>query len=173
LYPKAKIKAFEPDPEVFKCLKTNLKNNRVFDVALYPKAIWTDDNGLEFGREGADGGSIYFDSNKMFLPSLRLKNLLEKEMIVDLLKVDIEGAEAEVFKDCGELLTKVKYIFVEYHSWIHKQQELATLLSVLSQNNFRYYINYTGKNFAQPFIKHESTNGMDIQLNIHAINSKI
>lgn len=172
LYPNAIIKAFEPDPKVFACLKANINNNGVKGVELVNKAVWNSGEGISFGSEGADGGSVFFEGNKTFLPSVRLKELLKNEIAIDLLKIDIEGAELEVLKDCVEELKKVKYLFVEYHSWIRNKQELDVLLNILTDNGFRYYIHSIGEVLNQPFVSREFSNGMDVQLDIHAINEQ-
>lgn len=170
LFPQAKIKAFEPDPKVFACLTENLKLNNISNVELINKAVWNSNDGVSFGSEGADGGSIFFEGNKVSLPSVRLREMLAAEKKIDLLKMDIEGAEVDVLKDCGSELKKVKYLFVEYHSWISSEQRLDELLNLLKENGFRYYIHQIGEIVNAPFMERKFTNGMDIQLDIHAIN---
>lgn len=170
LYPEAIIKAFEPDPKVFSCLKKNMENNRISGVELVNKAVWNNNDGVSFGSEGADGGSVFYQGNKITLPSIRLKELLQKEQKIDLLKVDIEGAELEVLVDCETELKKVKYLFLEYHSWISSKQQLDVLLKMLTDNGFRYYIHSIGETLQQPFVEQQFSNGMDVQLDIHAIN---
>ena len=170
LYPKAIIKAFEPDPKVFSCLKNNMENNKVSGVELINKAVWNTNDGVSFGSEGADGGSVFYEGNKITLPSIRLKELLEKEAKIELLKIDIEGAELEVLVDCMSELKKVKYLFLEYHSWISSKQQLDVLLKILADNGFRYYIHSIGEVLKQPFVEQQFSNGMDVQLDIHAIN---
>lgn len=170
LYPQARIIAFEPDPKVYGCLNENLKNNNISGVELVNKAVWNSNDGVSFGSEGADGGSVYFEGNKIALPSVRLKEILAVENKIDLLKMDIEGAEVDVLKDCGSELKKVKYLFVEYHSWLSSEQRLDELLSLLRENGFRYYIHAIGEVVKAPFVERKFANGMDIQLDIHAIN---
>jgi FkbM family methyltransferase len=172
LYPKAKIKAFEPDQKIFRCLERNIKANHIIDVDLHCKAIWNSNDGVEFGSEGADGGSVYFKNNRILTPSVRLRDLLQKESFIDVLKLDIEGAEIDVLKDCDDELKKVKYLFVEYHSWLQNEQELDVLLNILKKNGFRYYISSIGEVLKQPFGKQFFLNGMDIQLDIYAINEQ-
>jgi FkbM family methyltransferase len=171
-YPDSIIKAFEPDPEIFSCLKNNMQNNKITGVELVNKAVWNTNDGVSFGQEGADGGSVFFEGNKITLPSVRLKELLQKEEKVDLLKIDIEGAEMEVLMDCQTELKKVQYLFVEYHSWINQKQELDKLLKILTENGFRYYIHSIGDVLKQPFVEQKFSNGLDVQLDIHAINER-
>lgn len=168
LFPNAKIKAFEADPMLASILKSNLTKNGIHDTIVVNKAVWIDDKGIQFGSEGADGGSINAIDNKINIDSIRLKDFLEKEVEIDLLKIDIEGAEYEVLMDCTTSLTNVKHIFVEYHSWNNSSQKLSEILQVLEKNNFRYYIEDISKR-KQPFINSAKKQNMDLQLNIFGI----
>ncbi len=103
------------------------------------------------------------------MDSLRLKDLIDNEEKINMLKIDIEGAEIDVIKDCKESLDKVENIFIEFHSFINKPQELDVILKILSENNFRYFIKQpVDRNI--PFIIKTNKNypEMDLQLNIFA-----
>ncbi|TNE54340.1 MAG: FkbM family methyltransferase [Bacteroidetes bacterium] len=174
IYPQAQIKAYEPDPAIFNYLQNNLEKNQITDVELHRKAVWIDENGVEFGSEGADGGSVFFNGNRQKLESISLKQVLENHEQIDLLKMDIEGAEVQVLDDCRTELHKVRFLFVEYHSWKGQKQELDCLLNVLSENGFRYQIESIGKSVSKPFGEHElSGHPMDVQLDIYAINERL
>ena len=93
---------------------------------------------------------------------------MQKEEIVDLLKIDIEGAEYEVLKDCEDTLDNVENIFIEYHSWNNSPQKLSEILAILEKNNFRYYISsICGR--SHPFINTGLDQNMDLQLNIFGV----
>ena len=121
-----------------------------------------------FGTEGADGGHISsIGNNEKEIRSVRLHDVINNEEIVDFLKIDIEGAEIEVLKDCSNVLHKVKNIFVEFHSFYNGPQELNVLLDILSKNGFRYYVQ--NEQIRQhPFVNKRTTSIMDMQLNIFA-----
>jgi len=55
---------------------------------------------------------------------VRLKDLLDSETEIDMLKMDIDVAENDVILDCGSSLKVVKKIFREYHSYINSIQKL-------------------------------------------------
>jgi len=169
LYPAAKITAFEADKNIAGILSTNLQNNNINDVKIVDSAVWVHANGIEFSIEGADGGSIQGSENKNKVNSLRLKDIIEDEYgRIDLLKMDIEGAEYEVIKDCKNSLNNVENIFIEYHSWNNSPQKLSEILAILEQNNFRYFIDGTcGR--SQPFVNKGENQNMDLQLNIFGI----
>jgi FkbM family methyltransferase len=167
LFPQAVIMAFEPDPAVFKVLEQNIINNNLTQVNLINKAVWINDEALSFSSEGTDGGSVYGNNNKIEVQAIRLKDILEKEPRIDLLKIDIEGAETDVLMDCRKSLDKVENIFVEYHSLKKSPQNLQLILDILTENNFRYHF-HTLAERKTPFIDHGNTLVMDVQMNIFA-----
>jgi len=167
LYPTSKIIAFEADLVIADILKSNIEFNKIANVEIINKAVWINDNGVSFASEGSDGSSIFGIGDKVIVPSIRLKDILDQMERVDILKMDIEGAENEVLIDCKNSLNHVKNIFIEYHSFPNQNQKLNEILEVLSQNGFRYYINSI-QNRKSPLINHYYKNNdfMDLQLNI-------
>lgn len=168
LCPEAKVICFEPDPAVFTCLKENIANNGIANVECRQEVVWVHGDGVSFGSEGADGGSVLRSENTRELPSVRLKEVLLQHEAIDLLKVDIEGAETEVLLDCAEALQRVKYLYVEYHSFPERPQELHRLLTLLAEQGYRYYVERIGVRHQHPFAGLEPA-AMDLQLDIHAI----
>ncbi len=169
LYPQSKIVAFEPNPKITDYLIRNINSNSLKNIEVIDKAVWKDDKGIELGMEDADASSIFYEKNKTKVKSVRLKDYLEKEEVVDMLKMDIEGAEIEVLKDCNESLTNVKNIFVEFHSYKNEPQKLSEIINVLECTGFRYFITQP-ENRVTPLVNHfnKSNPVMDLQLNIFA-----
>lgn len=182
-YPNAQITAIEADEKIAYFLEKNLKNNlsaeHFAQIEIIKKAVWIHDEGVVFESEGADGGNILFTeknkteknkNNVIKIPSMRLKNLLlAQTQEIDMLKIDIEGAETQVLTDCKDALHLVKNLFVEYHAYTHSAQTLHTILDILTENGFRYFIK-NSLDKTSPFIqqKPKNDNGMDMQLNIFA-----
>lgn len=165
LYPTANILAFEADNKIFQFLNKNIERNIGFkDVSIFNKAVWINSQGVSFFSEGADAGHID-DSYNNNIPSIRLKDELSKFQYIDLLKIDIEGAETEVLVDCEEELKKVKNIFVEYHSMPNKKQDLSKILSLFEFYGFRYFIKSLSKS-NQPFYNKEMNSHRGMQLSI-------
>jgi FkbM family methyltransferase len=166
-YPESKIIAFEGDVKIAEILLSNLRKNNIFDVEVVNKLVWTDDLGINFKSDGADGGAIDKTKSSNLTKSIRLKTYLDSESSIDLLKIDIEGAECEVLKDCRGSLNYVKNIFIEYHSLKNQNQNLSIILNILEDNGFRYYIEDLHKR-KTPFIDKGINLNMDLQLNIFA-----
>ncbi|OJJ23688.1 hypothetical protein BKI52_04875 [marine bacterium AO1-C] len=173
LYPQAKIKAIEADEKIAHILKANLLANNLNDVEVITKAVWKDNQGIEIALEGADGASIFGNANKQHIPSVRLKDLLIQEKYIDMLKMDIEGAEVEVIKDCADELSKIQHLFIEYHSYQNHIQDLSKILEILENQGFQYFIQ-NEQSLKSPLINHfqDKNQLMTLQLNIFAHKAK-
>ena len=173
LYPKARVTAFEANSDIADILKENLNANNIRDVKVIEKAVWINNEGIEIGIEDSDASSIYKEENKTKVPSVRLKDILEKEKHIDMLKIDIEGAELEVLNDCKGSLSIVANMFIEFHSYLMRNQNLGALITILEENGFRYYVK-ANDDRNRPLVnrKIKSNPEMDLQLNIFAYRTK-
>ncbi|HEV7381705.1 MAG TPA: FkbM family methyltransferase [Dyadobacter sp.] len=167
LFPSARITAFEAEPAIASLLTKNLQNNGINDVHIVDKAVWTNEDGIMFGSESADSSSMYSTAAKKKIASVRLKDYLMAEKQIDFLKIDIEGAEQDVLKDCRNQLGHVKNLFVEFHSYIGNSQGLAETIQIFEESGFRYFID-TNQHRNRPFVNHRyrGNDVMDLQLNI-------
>lgn len=170
IYPESIITAFEPDRKIFEILKKNVISSKFNNIDLINKGLAEkNEEQVSFFSEGADGGRIALEMDKKTLTNVsvtRLSPFLEQP--VDFLKIDIEGAEIEVLRECQKNLRNVNNLFIEYHSIVDKKQKLDEILKILTINNFRYYINRTGIKTKHPFLKLKNHLGYDLQLNISA-----
>lgn len=174
IHPKCRLVAFEPDVLIFSVLEKNIGQFGYSDVKLINSAVWSENTMLPFLPDGSDGGRVLNDNTTKFwggslVSAVSLADYLNES--VDLLKIDIEGAELQVLQSCQDKLKNVKYLFIEYHSFVNKKQELDQLLSILSKANFRVYINPIFIKY-QPFMEKKNNSIMDMQLNIFAIREK-
>ncbi len=168
LYPKAQIVAFEPDPTVFSALVENIQSFELREVTALQKAVWKSETAVAFEPDGSVGGRIASaNSNisRIEVPTVRLHDWLDRP--VDMLKLDIEGAEYEVLLDCRGRLQNVDYLFVEYHAKPDEPQQLHELLRILQEADFRYHIQDANP-IDHPFVKEERHTYYDLQLNVFA-----
>lgn len=169
-FPKSRIIAFEPDPEIFQVLVKNCGACQLRKVELIPRALWTQETTARFNREGADAGHLV-DADfvqAVDVPSCRLRDYLHQE--VDLLKLDIEGAEVDVLLDCANALDHVAKIVVEYHSLKDQPQRLHVLTEVLHDAGFRLHLG-TGLVSPQPLWWRQVNKGMDMRLYVYGFRS--
>lgn len=167
LCPGARIKAFEPDPALFAVLKSNVERNES-RAELFNAAVHTSDGTIAFNPDGKLGGKT--GTGPVQVKTLALRELLADEHFVDLLLMDIEGAETKVLNDCADQLNKVGAIFVEWHSDENKPQDLHELLALLSSKGFRYRLN---NNLGEaPFLNRITENGFDAMVEIYATRTR-
>lgn len=172
LYPKATIVAFEPDSEISAILRENIELSRLTSISVIEKGLWSSSGTVSFSSDGADGGRITGNetdsspSQGTQIPTVRLRDYLNRT--VDFLKLDIEGSEGVVLEDCKDELKNVQHLFVEFHSFINRPQDLDRILTIMSEAGFRYYIESIGVVSKRPFISREENSGIDLQLNIFA-----
>lgn len=140
-YPNHQIFAFEPDVEIFNILKENVETLQLKNVTLLEKAVWNKEEVLEFYTDHGMGGRVlaeYKGQEPTRIQTVRLLDYLSAK--VDFLKLDIEGAEDVVLKDCAGQLSQIGSIFFEYHNDINKPQTLDELLTIIKNEGYHYYI---------------------------------
>ena len=152
-YPNAIITGFEPDEKNYTILQSNLNEWNFLDTSVMNAAIWINNEMLSFNSKGSMASRLENDlsqnENKKMVKCVRLKDLLNED--IDFLKIDIEGAEHQVIKDCADQLTRVKNLFVEYHGIYSEMYKLNEILGILVSNHFKYYIKEGSSVYAKPF----------------------
>jgi FkbM family methyltransferase len=115
-YPGARVIAIEPDEENFAILRTNCASFP--DITCVFGALWSHDTTLELRRNAKSWGSRTVEGASGTVPAYSLNTIMREHGLqeIDILKVDIEGAEKEVFSapDRG-WLDRTGCIAVETH----------------------------------------------------------
>lgn len=145
-FPGARIIAFEPDPQFVPTLRRNLENNRAGDVRVVEAAAWIADGETKWYSEGSDGSRI-IDSrdhimDSFLIPTVDIGHYLDRD--IDLLKLDIEGAEYDVVGHIRDRLQVVKNIIAECHMNQDNILQFARLLESLKTAGFELGINSFG-----------------------------
>lgn len=152
IYPQSHITVFEPDQYIFLVLKKNIEINNLKGVKLIKAGLGKINNIIKFYPDGADGGSMYKTSNNNATKIRIIKLSSYINQPIDLLKMNIEGAEGEVFEEIEDKLHFIKEIIFEYHAFNNLPQSLGKILTILDRNSFRYLItNAVGKGINIPF----------------------
>jgi hypothetical protein len=138
-------------------------------VTLINAALGSEPGKVKFISEGSDAGRLIMRSDKVE-SSIEVNSELLSNYIndkVDLLKLDIEGAEFEVLSEVKDKLHLIENIFIEFHSFINQESKLDDILRILKVNGFSTYVNAPGVTSRQPFINRPNKHGMEMQLNIY------
>ena len=157
----------EADPAIFRCLERNLSANAIGGVELMNRAAWTGAGRVRFLPDGADGGrAVAGAAGDIEVEALDLPALLASRTF-DVIKMDIEGAEAQVLPACREGLARARFVALEYHSPIGEPQALAEILGVLGDAGFRVHI-HDAITSPTPMLGVAPHAGFDLQLNLSA-----
>jgi FkbM family methyltransferase len=145
LFPEAVIYCIEPDESNFKLLQQNTKPYT--NVIPLRGGIWNQSCHLEISNPLS--GSASFRLREVFEPSaseesdlLRaytIGEILHKEEAnrLFLVKIDIEGAEDQVFKESTEWLEDTKVLIIELHDWLLPGQGTSkNLFKRLGESSF-------------------------------------
>jgi FkbM family methyltransferase len=140
IYPDSKITVFEPDPDIFKILKKNVDFNVLKEITLINAGLGKIKGRIKYYRNGSDGGGLFRREGveAIYVESFKLSDYLNEP--VDMLKMNIEGMEGDVFEEIEHQLCLIKEIIFEYHCFHNLAQKLGDILTILDRNGFRYVL---------------------------------
>ncbi len=133
LFPAAEIVAFEPDPRAFEALRVNVRDNHLANVAIQQAAVG-----------GAGQASLYAPTERVGTTEVdvvRVSRFIDRQ--VDLLKIDIEGAEMDVLRELAETgkLALVRQMVIEYHHHMRPEEDrMSELFRLLENAGFGYVV---------------------------------
>lgn len=123
-FPRARIVAIEPDPENFSLLAENVK--AFPNVMPIRAALWTQPGFVSLVDPGGGGWALRVQgeldeavvaNSPTHVPCVDMVSLMRMYNYdhVDILKVDIEGSEKEVFENSGLWIDHISAIVIELH----------------------------------------------------------
>lgn len=157
LYPESKIIAFEPNPFSFKSLEENVRVNNCKNVELRNEAVSNEDGHLAFYlNENPNSLRASFNESRggekeLLVKTVKLSDVL-KSQDVDVVKIDVEGAEHQVLKDLVETntLTKCKHYMIEYHHNLETEAgSMTNFIRAFEDAGFRYSVRCGFKKFGE------------------------
>ena len=132
-HPKAELTVYEADPALAAVLSRNLVAAGITDVNVQHAAVWDHDGTVSFDNRGQDKGLVSADG----AVSVRSVDLaLHLPPRVDLLKLDIEGAEYGVIRRLSETgaLARVRNFVAEFHIKRSDLDDVITSLRLLRES---------------------------------------
>lgn len=125
-YPEAKIIAIEPERTNFDILVRNIES--FTNIVSIQAALWNEETELSLYDPGRDHwGYQTINSNsegelKQTVPSVTIETIMRDHNVdfIDILKLDIEGAEKEVLGFSSNWIHKVGVLIVELHDRIRE-----------------------------------------------------
>lgn len=120
--PRGKVISFEADSSIYRLLEENVKLNNLTNVTLINKGVWSSEAELKFDSRGTGSHIVDGESADRAIKSIQTVSLdqaLEELGIshVDLIKMDIEGAEIEAVNGARRLMEQpgVHFAIASYH----------------------------------------------------------
>jgi FkbM family methyltransferase len=158
IFPAATIEAFEPSPASFRLLERNVAANGLAGVRLHNAALAGTAGVTSFYVETADETSLIASTRpgrgarqRIEVEAVTLSSQIESE--VDLLKLDVEGSEAEVLEEVAASgkLSLVREMLIEYHHNIPGNDgRFSAFLALLEDHGFDYRVRAAERVFRDP-----------------------
>lgn len=134
--------ALSPEPNNFKMLKRTVQFSGLKNVLLFKLALSDKDGteNLSVSRHPSEHSIVLKRSKKVVkVSACRLDYLVKQGFIetLDLIKVDVEGAELKVLKGCEESIAIFKPIFSNVN---HYPGEFKDVTYFMKEFNYKSYI---------------------------------
>lgn len=111
-YPQATIHAYEPNPRVLAFLKANTAQ---LGIGIYPEAVGAHNGHVSMVESGDSNQARTLSTGDDAITQVSLDTAIERlGGTVDLLKLDCEGAEWDMFRSANPWL-HIRNIRMEYH----------------------------------------------------------
>ncbi len=143
-YPTAQMVCIEPETSNYQMLQKNTRENE--NIELLKAGVWNKnailkiEDQLNHGNWGFTCKEVPFE-NEYTIPSVSINEIMNKykRTEIDILKMDVEGAELEIFSgNYEDWLPYTKVIFIELHDWMRKGCS-KSFFSALIKYNFSIY----------------------------------
>lgn len=141
------VYAFEPIPDIFKRLVTNLEKSEVNNVYPHNMAVLDKAGDVQFVP--GEGGSTLNPKGNVAVTSISIDEFVETYRLphVDFIKMDIECTEREALKGAANTIRKFtpKLAICIYHRW----DDFVVLPDIILglNRNYRFYFKHNCYNF--------------------------
>ena len=150
IFPNSRIVALEPESDNFRQLRKNVAENGFEESTdLLQSALWiSNSDTLYISHDFRDGNSwakaVTSTPNKnqqvLSIDLAGIMGSIDQCTVIDILKMDIEGAESVLFSDndfLDQLANHVRLLCVEIHEEL---QDKPRILRILTELNFSFEI---------------------------------
>lgn len=138
LAPDARLTVYEAEPGLARTLERNLRAAGDTTTEVVTRAVWVHDGEVGFASAGDDAGQVAPEAERR-VPCVDVATLCRER--IDLLKMDVEGAEHELLPRLAatRTLENVRRLIVECHLG-GQRTRLDSLLRLLADAGMEYRI---------------------------------
>ncbi len=138
--------AFEADPDTYRLLARNIQSNGLRNIDLRQTCISDHVGTLSFYKHKDSAKSSIVDRGEkvsVTLPSDTLDNLIPADTKIDVLKVDVEGAELSVLRGAREVFTdqrRPSVVIIEVFDVRDNTDKSGGIREVLEGYGYEFYL---------------------------------
>lgn len=147
IFPSAKIDCYEPNPQLADTLGFNAMQ---LNATPYFEAVMKKDCKVNLNFAESDLATSACESKTGKVTGSSLRTVIKRSGVIDILKLDCEGAEWELLKDT-QSWEKIKSLSMEYHLWAKASANVENLYQLLNSINFKI-VHHTNCNSGQGFV---------------------
>jgi FkbM family methyltransferase len=146
----SRVVVYEPTIENFKILERNIAINKLQDrIIAVNKAVTNNNNKVNLNVQIKESEEVhvsaYFHNQEesRVVSSVTIDRLMEEHRLdsIDLLKVDCEGCEFDIFLGMEpESFSKIKNIVFEFHHIDDYSEKLSIIMDKLRSNGFKVQV---------------------------------
>jgi FkbM family methyltransferase len=114
---KIKVYAVEPEPNNLYLLNQNIQNNPTENITIVSNAIWHEEAMVSISNRGGNSSIVDLEEDSSEVLAITLETLFSTYSIeeVDVMKIDIEGAEFDlIINTPAETLAKINRLVLEF-----------------------------------------------------------
>ena len=140
------IFAFEADPDTYRLLAENIQSNGLRNIVLKQTCVSDHVGSLSFYKHKDSAKSSIVDRGEKLsvtLPSDTLDNLIPAETKIDILKVDVEGAELSVLRGARAVFGDEKrpsVVIIEVFDVRDNTDKSEGIREVLEGYGYKFYL---------------------------------
>jgi FkbM family methyltransferase len=146
-----KVVAIEPEPRNFDLLRRNVAKNKLKNVCTVKKAAWSCKRKLKLYLSDVDeaGHSVVWEGRKgIEVQGDTLDNILAdlglEKAVIELIKINVEGAELEVLLGAKRCLSRTKRVVMQAHYRLASKKEegktTKEVVEFLKKSGFNVYV---------------------------------
>jgi FkbM family methyltransferase len=118
---KGVVFAFEADPDNARRIEEHVSRNSLHQIRVMPCAVWSSSGRIRFERASAQSsrneGAVATDpsvsgQNTVEVEAVALDELARENPLPTLIKIDVEGAEADVLRGSEEVFARAKPVLI-------------------------------------------------------------